>query len=741
MSSPLYRRQLVTGGVNIGLVSAAGAPQNLVGEAIAGIGSAIGEAIAEGKKKEEGLNNDQKKDDSANLSGGNTGSGTESGGDTGSGTESEETGSGTGSGEIGGLSQEIQNRIDAGIPPTANLSAPANTPQNQKKYTDRMAWNELNEKQKALLKKEQGITNFDEFTAAASAWRLKNDPKSENINIATENNLRDNSVGTPYDFIKGITPIKRRGGRRVVNNTARVFSGSSTSGIVQTPGVPTTAFDAGQQSGYTEGRTYTEKMRRMSAPSWMGVGAAAAEGYNMSVDRANYRKQVANDLQDYYEDKFAEFDVDSTGVSDVWNASVQEVSLNLRQDWVNHQKDRDKAISEGRFNEWSQRSQKFKNQIRELKSVNEANKAYQAKTKEDLEKDVYDHDASGPKAVDTILGIATGKGLTGVFRNENGDIMTGGSTPGGLGYVQSVKQYLNGPVKMVPKKNAFDYVAEVTEKFEKMYGDKFVQTQDANGNMIKKPVSMDAIKPYLMRMFDAELDSESIVRAYASVNNWEQDGLDYDNFNTYVKQGKNPKDFVKQKMYEVATQLLNPYQAQREEKVTGISTVREKERIAKDKEERSAETKAFVEQEKEGNLNSLIDFIMQEGEKSYGPDKIVKGDTVIPELKMKKTGADYPGASIIEGAKGVKTTNFNPNTGILTIQPSAAITVKDGSTTVKTKEPQIIDFTKDPIIVRKNLKNLLEQLKITGSINNTRGEQSVTTTTKKSNFRTKYNYN
>ena len=52
MSSPLYRRQLVTGGVNIGLVSAAGAPQNLLGEAIAGIGSAIGEAIAAGKEKE-----------------------------------------------------------------------------------------------------------------------------------------------------------------------------------------------------------------------------------------------------------------------------------------------------------------------------------------------------------------------------------------------------------------------------------------------------------------------------------------------------------------------------------------------------------------------------------------------------------------------------------------------------------------------------------------------------------------
>ena len=714
MSSPLYRRQLVTGGVNIGLVSAAGAPQNLVGEAIAGIGSAIGEAIAEGKEKEEGLNNDQKKDDEKfvkeyesnninNIDEDEVLSEIETREKEANALFDEQYEDDALDEYMDGFDKEIKNKINTEVrkfrntSPTANLSAPADTAQNQKKYTDKMAWNELNEKQKALLEKEQGITNFDQFTTAASAWRLKNDPKSENINIATENNLRDNSVGTPYDFIKGVTPLKRRGGRRVVNNTARVFSGSSTSGIVQTPGVPTTAFDAGQQSGYTEGRTYTEKMRRMSAPSWMGVGAAAAEGYNMSVDRANYRKQVANDLQDYYEDKFAEFDVDSTGVSDVWNASVQEVSLNLREDWVNHQKDRDKAMSEGRFNEWSQRSQKFKNQIRELKSVNEANKAYQAKTKEDLEKDVYDNDASGPKAVDTILGIATGKGLTGVFRNENGDIMTGGSTPGGLGYVQSVKQYLNGPVKMVPKKNAFDYVAGVTEKFEEMYGDKFVQTQDANGNMIKKPVSMDAIKPYLMRMFDAELDSESLVRAYASVNNWEQDGLDYDNFNTYVKQGKNPKDFVKQKMYEVATQLLNPYQAQREEKVTGVSTQLEKSRL----DQRKRNTKANQAAQKEQEYTSAaIDLLGDSSEFEIYKQKLKGGEIIESSEQFYKS---FPNLKKLVGSKGISTLDVSD--GVATFYGKQVD--RDGKKT--TPIPYVLDLSQPYETILQQVANMVKE--------------------------------
>lgn len=709
MSSPLYRRQLVTGGVNVGLVSAAGAPQNLLGEAIAGIGSAIGEAIAEGKEKEEGLNSDEKKDDAINS--GNIQDG-----------QSEESGLE----EIGGLASEIENKINNQATPTDTYQA--DTAQNQKKYTDKMAWNELSTEQKAQLQKEQGITNFDQFTTAASAWRLENDPKSENVNIATKDELRDQAASTPYNFLKGIlpptkrladSPFERRGGRRVVNNTARVFSGSSTSNIVQTPGVPTTAFDAGQQSGYTEGRTYTEKMRRMSAPSWMGVGAAAAEGYNMSVDRANYRKQVAADLQDYYEDKFAEFDVNSTGVSDIWNASVQEVSFNLKEDWLNHQKDRDAAKQEGRFNDWSLKQEKFKNQIQELKSVNEANKAYKAKVNEGLEKDEYDFAASGPKNTDTLLGIATGKGVTGVFRNENGDIMTGGSTPGGLGYVQGVKQYLNAPVKMVPKKNAFDYVAGVTAKFEEMYGNKFVQTQDANGNTVKRPVSMEAIKPYLMRMFDAELDSESLVRAYASVNNWEQDGLDYDAFNTAIKNGENPKDFVKQKMFEVATQLLSPGQAAREEKVTGVSTARERERITKDKENRARNVEEEKEQEKTNYLQNLVK--VNNNVKFEGGGIVFSGkDGKDPVLvNSKKTFYQaFPNIKELEG-KGdiaeIKVTDGQVEVYYKRKTTTRTNAAGEQSTSVTEKEADVFLMSDGIETLQKNLMNIAEDVKYTQS--------------------------
>ena len=435
----------------------------------------------------------------------------------------------------------------------------------------------------------------------------------------------------------------------------------------------------------------------MSAPSWMGVGAAAAEGYNMSVDRANYRKQVAADLQDYYDDKLGDFDVDSSGVSDVWNASVQEVSLNLKEDWLNHQKDRDAALSGGRGTEWRINQEKFKNQIQELKTLNEANKAYKIKMQEGYEKDEFDFAASGPKNTDIANGIATGKGLTGVFRDKNGNILTGGSTPGGLGYVQSVKQYLNSPVKMVPKKNAFDYVTQVTEKFEKMYGDKFVQTQDANGNMVKKPINMEAIKPYLMRMFDAELDDESTVRAYASVNNWEQDGLDYDSFNTKIKNGENPKDFVKQKMYEVATQLLNPYQAQREEKVTGVSTQLQKARLDNQKQDTKANQVAQKEQE---YTSAAIDLLGDSSEFEIYKQKLEDGEIVENSEQFYKS---FPNLKKIVGSKGISTLDVSNGTATF----YGKQVDRDGKKT--TPIPYVLDLSQPYETILQQVANMVKE--------------------------------
>lgn len=696
-------RQLVTGRVDVGLLSAAGQPQNLFGEAVAGIGAALGGAIEEGFGKKDELDSQEKKDDekfvkeyeSNNISNIN---------------EDEVLS------EIEAREKEAFALLDEQYEDDTLDEYMDDIDENDeglKKYTDRMAWNELNEKQKALLKKEQGITNFDEFTAAASAWRLKNDPKSENINIATENNLRDNSAGTPYDFIKGITPLNRRGGRRVVNNLANVFSGGSVASNMS-KGVPTTAFDSGMQSGYKEGRTYVEKVRRLSAPSWMGVGAAAVEGYNLSADRINYRRQVSADLQDYYEDKFADAEVQSSGI-DVLDESLKELSHAKKQQFIDHQKSRAQMFRDGKGAEWTAKNNMLTSFGKEAKQIQEAMLATKKTLREGVENDSYDFEASGPAATDQATSFMKDGSLIGVVQKEDGSLAVGGKTRGGIGYLKSAKAFADSPIKLVPKKNAFDYVAGVTEKFEKMYGDKFTTTQDANGNLIKKPISMDAIKPYLMRMFDTELDSENIVRAYASRNNWDNEGLDYDSFNTAIKNGINPKDFVKQKMYEVAAQLLNPYQAQREEKVTGVSTQLQKSRLDQQKQDTKANQAAQKEQE---YTSAAIDLLGDSSEFEIYKQKLEDGEVIESSEQFYKL---FPNLKKIVGSKGISTLDVSD--GVATFYGKQVD--RDGKKT--TPIPYVLDLNQPYEIILQQVANMVKE---TGYIQ----------VDKKSNFRTKYNY-
>ncbi len=567
-------RQLVTGRVDVGLLSVAGQPQNLFGEAVAGIGAALGGAIEEGFGKKDELDSQEKKDDKAAQ-------------DAELSKITAKLDDGVidpyGEGAGADLTQLLVNQEGGGLKDRSKGGL----------YSKQEAW-DLN-----LEGVKQKYTNFQSYY----------DDKATSSDITEEKRKYAEFIGLKYDegrmgadfekwkagdigkSILGISrlkdennPLLRRQVRGSnVNNLANVFSGGSVASSMS-KGVPTTAFDSGMQSGYKEGRTYVEKVRRLSAPSWMGVGAAAVEGYNLSADRINYRRQVSADLQDYYEDKFADAEVQSSGI-DVLDESLKELSHAKKQQFIDHQKSRAQMFRDGKGAEWTAKNNMLTSFGKEAKQIQEAMLATRKTLREGVENDSYDFEASGPAATDQATSFMKDGSLIGVVQKEDGSLAVGGKTRGGIGYLKSAKAFADSPIKLVPKKNAFDYVAGVTEKFEKMYGDKFTTTQDANGNLIKKPISMDAIKPYLMRMFDAELDSENIVRAYASRNNWDDDGLDYDSFNTAVKNGINPKDIVKQKMYEVASQLLNPYQAQREEKVTGVSTQREKAVLDQQKQE------------------------------------------------------------------------------------------------------------------------------------------------------------
>lgn len=597
-------------------------------------------------------------------------------------------------------------------------------------FTDQMAWDGLSQPERDLLKKEQNIVDFDSFTRAASNWRTKNDPEGKNVNLTADKIVRDKSVSTPWGGLKApinrLSPLQRRGSRGGFSNElAGLYS-------VGQPGPVKGSDDTSQ---YTEGRTYIAKDRMLSAPSWMG--SAAIEGYNMVTEAVNYERQVQADTQDYFNEQLKGLDPGRTGYN-IIDDSITEMVMDQQKKYLQHQKERQQWENEGRGSEWYTKNKEYMSLADNVLNARDI-----AKTKVDeyvtgLKNGEIDIEASDPIGLDLLNTVSRGGGLIGVADLGEGPSLVGATSreePVNMN-LTTIGQQLN-KINLVAKQEPMEFYNTFTANLKngKIPGVEKEVVEGPDGMKTTK-YNLDQIGKVADLYIKEELKDVMDAKGYGSALL----GMDHGQWTAMANAGKDPREVIAAQMKANLVDLLRPMTGFESREGTARATSIMKERIAKDKEGRSVETKKSTKQKKEDNLNSLIDFIMQEGEKSYSPDKIVEGETAIPELTMKTTGADYPGASVIEGAKGVKTTSFNPNTGILTIQPSAAITVKDGSTTVKTTEPQTIDFTQDPAIVRQNLYNLLEQLKITGPSNNTEGGQSVTTTTKESNFRKKYNY-
>lgn len=587
MGSPIKRRQLVRGGIDLDLYAAAGKTPNILGEAIGGIGVALGEAFDKAKDKANAI--DQEEQEEQDLLNKITQTEEEEEFDPNS-VEYEDPNDITADEDLDDL---INNLREKGYGPNAAKPASDDT------YTYEM----LGKDAKAeFLKKNPG-----QFTAAeahanktmqeAEAYNVKKyGTKDPTKNVAGVNNIvnvkktKDGEydvgsaegkpvvAGSTTYGSKGVvnpslymgTPGKRLNSpldRRRVNrqlsqprqsSLANVFGGpSQTSYLVGNRSVPSDAISRGETSQYTEGRTFVEKERRLSAPAWMGIGAAAVEGYNMGVEKRNYEKQVQADLTDYYNNEFAGLTAERTG-NDLFDNSVRELLFNSKKELGTHLAEREKWYAEGRGAEWSAKLPDLKKPANELLSLVEGVKGVREQWKKDSEADNIDYDAMSAAQKDENLSVVRG-GNIGVANVEGMGTSLIGQTRGGMPYLKSLSAIIGegqGP-KYITKKNAFDYVKTVVDQIRK---DPTYETyEDVNGVKVKRPMTLEQLTPHLNRMFDAELDSPSVTRAYASPNNWDEDGLTADQFDKSLKMNKDPKDFVKKKFLEVANDLLAPY--------------------------------------------------------------------------------------------------------------------------------------------------------------------------------------
>lgn len=502
-------------------------------------------------------------------------------------------------------------------------------------------------------------------------------------------------------------PLKRRrSGRR-----GSVIQGiDSLMGTSQ--GVTTSAADTGDVSRFTPGRTFVEKERRLSAPSWMGIGAAAIEGWNLGVEKENYKKQVQADLQDYYQQEFKGLEVGRTG-NDLFDQSMQEVLMGEKKKLAKKLQDRDAAFARGEGATWTAEYGQMKKVPTQIANLVDGVKAIR---KDLLEKyEDIDWDAMSDEQKDEVMTFLKGGAPLGLAQTESG-LAVLGATRGGMPYLKNVQAMLQegGGPKVILKKNPFNYVASVVEEIRKNPS-KYSYTDEVNGVKTTKMLPMEQLMPYLDSMFDQELLDKSDVRAYASPNNFGKDGLTPELFDISVNQNKDPRDFVKKKFREIATDLLYPQQQVYDRQGTARLTQMQKARLDQQKQDRKASQAAQKEQE---YTSAAIDLLGDSSEFEIYKQKLEDGEIIESSEQFYKS---FPNLKKIVGSKGISTLDVSD--GVATFYGKQVD--RDGKKT--TPIPYVLDLSQPYETILQQVANMVKE---TGYIQ----------VDKKSNFRTKYNY-
>lgn len=720
----MARRQIIGHGVNLELYAATHGKPNLVGQSIGGIGAVLGEAFEKAKAKK------NKADEEAK-------------------TKLEELNNKiTREAEIFDEDEDLleleQDILDAETTDLFNQTKNEldKTQETDKGFEDKG----ITDPAKGGVVKTYDMVGDDVYANylkkypgqifAAEAARAKaiQDAKAYNIKTKrtldpTKTGLANNVVSFKTDKDGNVIPFSIKptegstaapspeeymgppfGGpvKRLKNNPLKrrqIARGGVTQGIDSlmgnTRGVDTSAADRGEVSRFTPGRTFVEKERKLSAPSWLGVGAAAIEGWNLGVERENYKKQVQADLQDYYQQEFKGLEVGRTG-NDLFDQSMQEVLMGEKKRLAKKLQEREAAFANGEGATWTAEYSQLKKVPTQVANLVDGVKSIR---KDILEKyDQIDWSAMPDEATDEVMTFLKGGSALGLVPTESG-LAVMGETRGRMPYLKNVQAMLQegGGPKIILKKNAFNYVADVVEEIRKNPS-KYSYTDEVDGVKTTKMLPMEQLKPYLDSMFESELLDKADVRSYASPNNFDKDGLTPELFDISVNNGKNPKEFVKQKFYEIAKNLLYPQQQVYDRQGTARLTQLQKTRL-----------KQTQQSKGEAMKKNVVDYLLSPEAFTFVPDKIIEGQTAVPEMTTKSVD-DYPGVKLFKGSSKVKDVDYNPKTGIMTIKPISNVRVsgtgKDAKTSISTKEPIKVNFNQDPETLRLILGNLAEEFNI-----------------------------
>jgi hypothetical protein len=378
-----------------------------------------------------------------------------------------------------------------------------------------------------------------------------------------------------YNIATFESPLERRKRRSYANELMNSFDNNPVKG-------------SSDESQYEEGKTYVEKERMLSAPSWMG--SAAVEGYNMSVQARNYERQVQADTEDYTNEQLKGLDVERTGYNFL-DESLAEQAMVKKKEYAAHVAEREQWFREGRGSEWTIRKDEIRKFADNVLNGVDSVKGILAQYEEGLKNGTIDAKMTNPDFLELLNSIKSGNAPIGITDAGQGAAMYGATkngTPVNMLLSQLPSQL--SKMKLVEKKNPMVFYKEAQKDLLALVGDKET-TIDANGNKITK-YNTEGLNDLINVYLEEELRDPMNLKGYAgSVL-----GADHGSFQAEVDTGGDMKAKVRKKMNEQLTKLLKPTLGYRSEGVTGLSTLREQEKIRRIKESEVNEIKANEDQ-------------------------------------------------------------------------------------------------------------------------------------------------
>ena len=407
-----------------------------------------------------------------------------------------------------------------------------------------------------------------------------------------------NNIKSPGTRLKDNNPLKRR----QVGNSRQSFNSpdaQSFNANVNAAGKePVGSRDTSSQ--YTKGKTFVEKRRTIQMHSSLGeLGQAAAEGWNISVERDNYEKQIEADLKDFRNDE--------------WKAAGEEADKNALFDkgFVDAMGSYKTAYGQAQsLKDPKQRATALatiETKMGEIKRENAKVQKHQAFFKENY--DNINLNLLKPEQKDLMLAAMGRDGdQIGFVLDEGGNFTIAGKTkndtPMRYSPADMDKLFANLPMKR-------DFYEESFSISKALKDEKYqIKEIDANGIKTTKNVPFEKFEKQIAGQVEAAIfaDGDKSGKGIASrmpafqgkngLRAWEEGMSKPEFLENGEPNPQHPHNIMRKNMTEAIYNDMGGYEAARDESVTSMYTYQEKNRQAKQA--------RYADLKKQGNSTEFI---------------------------------------------------------------------------------------------------------------------------------------